>query len=48
MGIRPEAEITDPQIVCSLATECEKLDQALEKSIADEGLAADIIEWPEY
>ena len=31
-----------------LARECAKLDPAYEKALADEGLAADVSEWPEY
>jgi hypothetical protein len=31
-----------------LARECAKLDVEFEKLIADEGLAADLLEWPEY
>lgn len=31
-----------------LARECAKLDPALEKAMADEGLAADLSQWPEY
>lgn len=31
-----------------LARECAKLDKAFEQSLADEGLASDIEEWPEY
>lgn len=31
-----------------LARECAKLDPAFEKAIADEGLAEDVAEWPEY
>ncbi len=31
-----------------LARECAKLDPALEQRLADEGLAADFEEWPEY
>ena len=31
-----------------LARECAKLDKAFEQSLADEGLAAEIEEWPEY
>jgi len=31
-----------------LAKECAKLDKAFEQSLADEGLAAEIEEWPEY
>jgi len=30
-----------------LAKECAKLDPALEKAIADEGLTADLSQWPE-
>ena len=31
-----------------LARECAKLDPALEKSLAEEGLSEDLAEWPEY
>ncbi|MGH7880366.1 MAG: hypothetical protein ACREQD_12850 [Candidatus Binataceae bacterium] len=31
-----------------LARECEKLDVKAEKVLADEGLAHDLAEWPEY
>lgn len=31
-----------------LARECAKLDKASEQAHADEGLAAEITEWPEY
>lgn len=31
-----------------LATECAKLKPKLEKAMAEEGLAEDINEWPEY
>ena len=31
-----------------LARECAKLDRALEQRLADEGLADDLEEWPEY
>jgi metal-responsive CopG/Arc/MetJ family transcriptional regulator len=31
-----------------LARECAKLDPTYEKSLAEEGLAADVSEWPEY
>lgn len=31
-----------------LARECAKLDPAFEKVMADEGLAKDMEEWPEY
>lgn len=31
-----------------LAKECAKLDPAFEKAMAEEGLAMDISEWPEY
>jgi metal-responsive CopG/Arc/MetJ family transcriptional regulator len=31
-----------------LARECAKLDPTYEKALADEGLAADVSEWPEY
>lgn len=31
-----------------LARECAKLDPAVEKQFADEGLAPDLDEWPEY
>jgi metal-responsive CopG/Arc/MetJ family transcriptional regulator len=31
-----------------LARECAKLDLKVEQAIADEGLAADLNEWPEY
>lgn len=31
-----------------LARECAKLDPAFEKSLAEEGLAEDLEEWPEY
>ena len=31
-----------------LARACAKLDKALEQSLADDGLAAEIEEWPEY
>ena len=31
-----------------LATECAKLDPTLEKALAEEGLAQDAKEWPEY
>jgi metal-responsive CopG/Arc/MetJ family transcriptional regulator len=31
-----------------LAKECAKLDKAYEQSLADEGLSAEVSEWPEY
>ena len=31
-----------------LARECAKLDRQFEQSLAEEGFAADIQEWPEY
>ena len=31
-----------------LARECAKLDVAFEQRLADEGLAEDLAEWPEY
>ena len=31
-----------------LSTECAKLDQKFEKAMADEGLAGDMSQWPEY
>jgi Arc/MetJ-type ribon-helix-helix transcriptional regulator len=31
-----------------LARECAKLDPAFEKALAEEGVAADFKEWPEY
>ena len=31
-----------------LAKECANLDRAFEKAIAEEGLAGDLIRWPEY
>lgn len=31
-----------------LARECAKLDPAHERSLAEEGLSADVLEWPEY
>lgn len=31
-----------------LATECAKLDQVAEKGLAEEGLAGEFAEWPEY
>jgi len=31
-----------------LATECAKLDPKFEKAMADEGLAGDMEEWPQY
>jgi metal-responsive CopG/Arc/MetJ family transcriptional regulator len=31
-----------------LARECAKLDKGFEQSLADEGLTAEIEEWPEY
>jgi Arc/MetJ-type ribon-helix-helix transcriptional regulator len=31
-----------------LVRECAKLDQSEERALADEGLAADLAEWPEY
>ena len=31
-----------------LAQECAKLDPAFEQALADEGLAAEVDEWPEY
>jgi metal-responsive CopG/Arc/MetJ family transcriptional regulator len=31
-----------------LAKECEKLDPSAEQALADEGLAEDFAEWPEY
>ncbi|MBI5026012.1 MAG: ribbon-helix-helix protein, CopG family [Nitrospirae bacterium] len=31
-----------------LAKECAKLDRAFEKAMADEGLAEDLSQWPEY
>jgi metal-responsive CopG/Arc/MetJ family transcriptional regulator len=31
-----------------LARECAKLDPAIEKAMAEEGLSEDILRWPEY
>jgi metal-responsive CopG/Arc/MetJ family transcriptional regulator len=31
-----------------LAREAAKLDRAFEQKLADEGLAGDLVEWPEY
>lgn len=31
-----------------LAQECAKLDPALEKALAEEGLAGNLVEWPDY
>ncbi|MBI1815956.1 MAG: ribbon-helix-helix protein, CopG family [Deltaproteobacteria bacterium] len=31
-----------------LARECAKLDPAVEKAFADEGLSGELAEWPEY
>ena len=31
-----------------LARECAKLDPSYERSLAEEGLSADLLEWPEY
>jgi metal-responsive CopG/Arc/MetJ family transcriptional regulator len=31
-----------------LAAECAKLDVSAERELADEGLAKDVTEWPEY
>ena len=31
-----------------LASECEKLDVAFEKKLAEEGMSGELIEWPEY
>ena len=31
-----------------LATECAKLDPVIEKALAEDGLAQDAAEWPEY
>lgn len=31
-----------------LSTECKKLDPAFEKAMAEEGLAEDVSQWPEY
>jgi metal-responsive CopG/Arc/MetJ family transcriptional regulator len=31
-----------------LARECEKLDPQFEKALAEEGIAKDLAEWPEY
>lgn len=31
-----------------LARECGKLDPAFEQKLADEGLAGDLLEWPEF
>jgi Arc/MetJ-type ribon-helix-helix transcriptional regulator len=31
-----------------LARECAKLDPSFEKAMAEEGLAEDVAEWPEY
>jgi Arc/MetJ-type ribon-helix-helix transcriptional regulator len=31
-----------------LARECAKLDRAVERKMADEGLAGDLEEWPEF
>lgn len=31
-----------------LAQECAKLDPAFEKALAEEGLAGELAEWPEY
>lgn len=33
---------------CRLSMECAKLDPTLEKAIAEEGLAEDVTQWPEY
>lgn len=33
---------------CRLSMECAKLDPKLEKAIAEEGLAEDVTQWPEY
>ncbi|MBI3524074.1 MAG: ribbon-helix-helix protein, CopG family [Betaproteobacteria bacterium] len=33
---------------CRLAQECAKLDPVFEKSLAEEGLSADVAAWPEY
>ena len=31
-----------------LARECAKVDRAFEKALAEEGLSAELAEWPEY
>lgn len=31
-----------------LARECAKLDPALEKALAEEGMSEDVLHWPEY
>jgi len=31
-----------------LSTECAKLDPAFEKAMAEEGIAEDVSQWPEY
>ena len=31
-----------------LAEECAKLDPAMEKSLAEEGMSAELAQWPEY
>jgi hypothetical protein len=31
-----------------LARECEKLDPQFEKALAEDGMAEDLAEWPEY
>jgi len=31
-----------------LARECDKLDVAFEKALADEGLSSELSEWPDY
>jgi metal-responsive CopG/Arc/MetJ family transcriptional regulator len=31
-----------------LMRECSKLDQVIEQTLADEGLASEVHEWPEY
>ena len=45
---RQEEEVMDRTEMSRLAEECAKLDPETEKAMADEGLAADLLEWPEY
>jgi metal-responsive CopG/Arc/MetJ family transcriptional regulator len=45
MAVRESIERHDHS---RLARECAKLDPQSEQAMADEGLAADLAEWPEY
>ena len=44
-AVREKIERMEPS---RLARECAKLDPAFEQAMADEGLASEISEWPEY